>query len=108
VADLAASGVSVKIVTGDNELVTEHICKELGLPVIGILTGSEIQGMDDQTLIAQVEKVNLFCRVNPAQKNRIILTLKRRNHTVGYLGDGINDAPSLHSADVGISVVAAA
>ena len=64
--------------------------------------------MDDQALAAQVERVNLFCRVNPAQKNRIILALKKRGHTLGYLGDGINDAPSLHSADIGISVEGAA
>ena len=103
-ADLAASGVSVKIVTGDNQLVTEHIFGQLGLPIIGILTGADIQKMDDQALIGQVENVNLFCRVTPVQKNRIILALKKRGHTVGYLGDGINDAPSLHSADIGISV----
>ncbi len=103
-ANLAASGVSVKVITGDNELVTEHVCRRLELPVTGILTGAQILHMDDQALAAQVEMVNLFCRVNPAQKNRIILALKRRNHVVGYLGDGINDAPSLHSADIGISV----
>lgn len=102
--DLAACGVLVKIVTGDNELVTEHICKQLELPIIGILTGADILKMDDQALVGQVESVNLFCRVTPAQKNRIILALKKRGHTVGYLGDGINDAPSLHSADIGISV----
>jgi Mg2+-importing ATPase len=101
---LAASGVAVKIVTGDNELVTTHVCSELGVPITGILTGSEIQKMDDQALMVQAERVNLFCRVTPVQKNRIILALKKRGHTVGYLGDGINDAPSLHSADVGISV----
>lgn len=102
--DLAASGISVKIVTGDNELVTEHICGQLGLPIAGVLTGADIQNMDDQALVGQVEKTNLFCRVTPAQKNRVILALKRLGHTVGYLGDGINDAPSLHSADIGISV----
>lgn len=102
--DLAASGVSVKIVTGDNELVTEHICGQLELPITGVLTGADILKMDDQALVGQVESVNLFCRVTPAQKNRIILALKKRGHTVGYLGDGINDAPSLHSADIGISV----
>ena len=103
-AGLAADRVAVKIVTGDNELVTQHVCEQLGLPVTGVLTGTEIQQMDDQALAAQVEKVNLFCRVTPAQKNRVILALKRRGHVVGYLGDGINDAPSLHSADIGISV----
>ena len=103
-AGLAADRVSVKIITGDNELVTQHIFAQLGLPVTGVLTGADIQQMDDQALAARVEEVNLFCRVAPAQKNRIILALKRRGHVVGYLGDGINDAPSLHSADVGISV----
>lgn len=106
--DLAAAGVSVKIITGDNELVTQHICGQLGLGVTGILTGADILKMDDQALVGQVENVNLFCRVTPVQKNRIILALKKRGHTVGYLGDGINDAPSLHSADIGISVDSAA
>ncbi len=101
---LAASGVMVKIVTGDNERVTQHVFAELGLPVTGVLTGDVIQHMDDPALRAQAETVNLFCRVTPTQKNRIILALKARGHTVGYLGDGINDAPSLHSADIGISV----
>jgi len=101
---LAESGVTVKVVTGDNELVTQHVCAQLGLPVTGVLTGAEIAQMDDHALQARVETVNLFCRVTPAQKNRIILALKQRGHVVGYLGDGINDAPSLHSADVGLSV----
>lgn len=103
-AALTGSGVAVKIVTGDNEHVTQYICAQLSLPVTGILTGVEIQQMDETALQAQVEMVNLFCRVTPTQKNRVILALKRRGHTVGYLGDGINDAPSLHSADIGISV----
>ena len=103
-AGLAADRVAVKIITGDNELVTQHIFAQLGLPVTGVLTGAEIEKMDDQALAARVEGVNLFCRVAPVQKNRIIIALKRRGHVVGYLGDGINDAPSLHSADVGISV----
>ncbi len=103
-AKLAHAGVAVKVVTGDNELVTRHICEKLGLPVTGILLGAEMQAMDDHALSACVENVNLFCRVNPAQKNRVILALKQRGRVVGYMGDGINDAPSLHSADIGISV----
>ncbi len=103
-AALAADRVAVKVITGDNELVTQHICAQLDLPVTGVLTGAEIQQIGDQALSARVEQVNLFCRVTPAQKNRVILALKRRGHVVGYLGDGINDAPSLHSADVSISV----
>jgi P-type Mg2+ transporter len=103
-AGLAADRVEVKILTGDNELVTQHIFAQLSLPVTGVLTGAEIQQLDDPALAVRVEQVNLFCRVTPAQKNRIILALKQRGHVVGYLGDGINDAPSIHSADVGISV----
>lgn len=101
---MAASGVAVKIVTGDNERVTRHVCTQLGVAIAGVLTGSEVALLHDDALRARVEGVNLFCRVNPAQKNRIILALKARGHVVGYLGDGINDAPSLHTADIGISV----
>jgi Mg2+-importing ATPase len=103
-ARLAADRVAIKVITGDNELVTRHICARLGLPVAGVLTGTDIGHMDDMALAACVERTTLFCRVAPAQKNRIILALQRKGHVVGYLGDGINDAPSLHSADVGISV----
>ena len=101
---LTASGVAVKIVTGDNERVTRHVCLQLGVVIEGVLTGTELAAMNDDALRARVQGVNLFCRVNPSQKNRIILALKARGHVVGYLGDGINDAPSLHTADVGISV----
>jgi len=101
---LAVSGVDVKIITGDSELVTRHVCNQLGIPITGVVNGSEIQHMDDLALAVRVKDSNLMCRVNPAQKNRIILALKSQGHTVGYLGDGINDAPSLHSADIGISV----
>jgi Mg2+-importing ATPase len=103
-AHLAASGVAVKILTGDNERVTRHVCQTLAIPVSGVLTGRDIAHMDDAALRARVDEVNLFCRVNPAQKNRILLALKARGHAVGYLGDGINDAPSLQTADIGISV----
>jgi P-type Mg2+ transporter len=101
---LGKSGVAVKILTGDSELVTRHVCEQLGVAVSGVLSGAEIQHMDDPVLSVKVKEANLFCRVSPAQKNRIILCLRSQGHTVGYLGDGINDAPSLHSADVGISV----
>ncbi|EEG09241.1 magnesium-translocating P-type ATPase [Pseudogulbenkiania ferrooxidans] len=101
---LENAGVTIKIVTGDSDLVTRHVCTQLNIPVTGLLTGKEIEQIDDHTLRARVETANLFCRVNPAQKDRVIQALKARGHVVGYLGDGINDAPSLHSADVGISV----
>lgn len=97
-------GITVKIITGDSELVTQHVCSELKIQVLGVLTGKEIDSIDDSALSFKVESTNLFCRMNPSQKNRIILALKHRGHVVGYLGDGVNDAPSLHSADVGLSV----
>jgi len=101
---LEGSNVQVKILTGDNEWVTQHLCAQLGTEVKGVLTGGEVQQMDDAALGVRVGQVNLFCRMNPGQKTRILLALKSRGHVVGYLGDGVNDAPSMHSADVGISV----
>ncbi len=101
---LKNDGVQVKIVTGDNELVTRHVCEQVGLESSRIVLGSELEHMTDPALAQVVEEVNVFARVSPAQKNRIILALKSRKHVVGYIGDGINDAPSLHAADVGISV----
>jgi P-type Mg2+ transporter len=100
-ADLA---VAVKVVTGDNELVTRHVCGELGLTVKGALTGPEVAGLTDEALAARVDDTTLFCRVTPPQKSRIIAALRHKGHVVGYLGDGINDAPPLHAADVGFSV----
>jgi Mg2+-importing ATPase len=103
-AALAEAGVAIKIVTGDSDLVTRHVCAQLEIPVSGLLTGKDIALMDDHALQARVEAVNLFCRVNPGQKERVIRALRARGHVVGYMGDGINDAPSLHAADVGLSV----
>jgi len=105
--DLKRDGIQVKILTGDNELVTQHICSQVGLDSERIILGDELERMTDPALAHVVEQTDLFARVSPAQKNRIILALKRRSHVVGYLGDGINDAPSLHAADVGISVATA-
>ena len=104
IAALGAKGVRVKILSGDNERVTQHVCSELGIPVTGLLTGAEIEALSDEALAARLEETNFFCRVTPVQKNRIILGLRHRGHVVGFLGDGINDAPSLHTSDVGISV----
>lgn len=101
---LKNDGVQVKILTGDNELVTRHVCSQVGLESSRIVLGSELEQMSDAALTQVVEQVQVFARVSPTQKNRIILALKRRKHVVGYMGDGINDAPSLHTADVGISV----
>jgi P-type Mg2+ transporter len=104
VAALAASGVDIKILTGDNERVTRHVCAELGIPITGVLRGAELAALGDEALLARLGATNLFCRMTPTQKNRVVLALKRAGHVVGVLGDGINDAPSLHTADVGISV----
>ncbi|MEM0216672.1 MAG: magnesium-translocating P-type ATPase [Candidatus Bathyarchaeia archaeon] len=101
---LREAGVELKILTGDNELVTRKVCEHLGFEIKGILLGSEIEHMHDDALARAVEEVNVFCRVTPAQKNRIISALRTNRHVVGFLGDGINDAPSLKNADVGISV----
>jgi P-type Mg2+ transporter len=104
IAALGLKGVGVKILTGDNEHVTQHVCSELGIPITGLLTGAEIEKLSDESLAARLEETSIFCRVTPVQKNRVILGLKHRGHVVGFLGDGINDAPSLHTSDVGISV----
>jgi Mg2+-importing ATPase len=101
---LREDGVQVKILSGDNELVARHVCSQVGLDVSRIVLGDELDQMSDTALGQVAEQTAVFARVSPAQKNRILLALKRRNHVVGFLGDGINDAPSLHAADVGISV----
>ena len=105
---MEAAGIAVKVLTGDNELVTRHVFAEIGVPVTGVLTGDALTHLSEEALIGQLSRVNLFCRVNPQQKLRILLALKRRGQVVGFMGDGINDAPALHAADVGISVDGAA
>ena len=104
---LRDSGVDIRVVTGDSDRVARHVCAQLGQPVRGVLTGTQIAAMDDAALRASVEGANLYCRVNPAQKLRVIQAIRARGHVVGYLGDGVNDAPSLHGADVGLSVESA-
>ncbi len=105
---LADDGVQVKVVTGDSELVARHVCASVGIDTSHILLGSDLERIDDRELVHVAERTSIFARVSPAQKDRVIRALKQRGHVVGYLGDGINDAPSLHTADVGISVVNAA
>ena len=102
---LKQNGVSVVIMTGDNQFVTQKVARDVGLPAELMITGLAVDAMDDAALAVQAGKGAIFARVSPAQKNRIILALKARGHVVGYIGDGINDAPALHSADVGISVM---
>ncbi len=105
---MAEAGISVRVLTGDNEQVTRHVFAEIGVPVLGVLTGDALAGLSDEALIGQLPRINLFCRVNPQQKHRVLLAFKRLGHVVGFMGDGINDAPALHAADVGISVDGAA
>jgi Mg2+-importing ATPase len=106
-AALHRDGVELKILTGDNELVARHICQQAGIKDPVIVLGAELERMSDTALGHVAEQATLFARVSPMQKHRIILALKRRSHVVGCIGDGINDAPSLHAADVGISVASA-
>ena len=101
---LLEHGVKTKILTGDNEKVTQAICEKVGLDVEEILLGADIEQMSDEQLAEAVEKVTVFAKLSPDQKARIILQLKNNGHGVGYMGDGINDAPSMKVADVGISV----
>jgi Mg2+-importing ATPase len=103
-ADLARLGVKVKIITGDNPLVARHVAQQVGLKVTRTLTGAELRGLRDEALWHLADRTQLFAEIDPNQKEQIILALKRNGHVVGYLGDGINDAPALHAADVGISV----
>ena len=97
-------GVTTKILTGDNQYATENICRLVGIPNEKVLIGADVDKMSDDELSKEVEKVNVFARMNPLQKERIIKILKKNGHVVGYMGDGVNDAPSLHNADVGICV----
>lgn len=102
---LKQNGISVVVMTGDNQYVTQKIAHDVGLDAELILVGSQIDTMDDAAVAYQAEKGAIFARMSPEQKNRVIIALKARGHVVGYTGDGINDAPSLHTADVGISVM---
>ncbi len=104
IRELQELGVRLKMITGDNALVAANIAKQVGLNDAVLLTGSELRLLSDEALVQRVVSVDVFAQVEPNQKERIILALKKAGHVVGYLGDGINDAPALHAADVGISV----
>lgn len=106
-AQMRRDGITLKILTGDNELVARHVCDEVGLANPVVLLGPDIDRMTEPALGHMAEEAAVFARVSPMQKLRILRALRQRGHVVGYIGDGINDAPSLHAADVGISVASA-
>jgi Mg2+-importing ATPase len=101
---LRGHGVTVKVLTGDNDLVSRKICSVVGIPIEHVLVGSQVEALSDSDLADAAERVSLFARLSPAHKQRVIRALQSRGHVVGFLGDGINDAPALRAADVGISV----
>lgn len=101
---LQQHGVTVKVLTGDNGVVTRKVCREVGLDYADILVGGELEAMTDDELAEAAEHAHIFARLSPAHKQRIIRALQHKGHVVGFMGDGINDAPALHAADVGISV----
>ena len=101
---LNQNGVTVKVLTGDNDLVTRKVCTEVGLHAEKIPLGSEVEKMSDDELADLVDRFNVFARLSPAHKQRIVKALRKKGHTVGFMGDGINDAPALRAADVGVSV----
>jgi len=97
-------GISIKVLTGDNEIVTQKICNDVGIPVTNIILGNDMELMTDDELGSRVNDVSVFAKLSPMQKSRVIKALQAKNHTVGFMGDGINDAAALKDADVGISV----
>ncbi|HET7699024.1 MAG TPA: magnesium-translocating P-type ATPase [Vicinamibacterales bacterium] len=104
IAALAALGVSVKLITGDNTLVAQHIAARVGLPAARLITGRELDELHDEALWSAAERTDVFAEVDPNQKERIILSLKKMGHVVGFLGDGVNDVPAMHAADTSLSV----
>jgi len=104
IRDLAGLGIRIKVITGDNRYVAAHVATAIGLDPEAMLTGEEIAKLKDESLWHLAEHTDLFVEVDPQQKERIVRALQRTGHSVGYLGDGINDAPALHAADVGITV----
>lgn len=104
IQELEKLGIVMKIITGDHEILTERICRDIALPIQGLATGAEVEKSTDEELKKLVTEHNIFARITPLQKERIILALRAGGHVVGYMGDGINDAAALKAADVGISV----
>ncbi len=108
ILELSRVGVSIKLITGDSRLVAEHVAREVGLGTRRVLTGEQLDQLSDEALWHQAELTDLFVEVDPTQKERIILALKKKGHVVGFLGDGVNDAPAMHAADTSVSVEKAA
>ncbi|MGO3780280.1 MAG: magnesium-translocating P-type ATPase [Enterococcus viikkiensis] len=105
---LQQHGVAVKVLTGDNAIVAQKVCQDVGIPAKNYVLGNQVDEMSEEELYQAAETTNLFAKLNPMQKSRIIEALQSKGHTVGFMGDGINDAPALRKADVGISVDTAA
>jgi Mg2+-importing ATPase len=101
---LRQHGVTVKVLTGDNDLVTRKVCTEVGIHAENIILGNDVEKMSDEQLAGAIDRVDVYARLSPAHKKRVVQTLQKKGHVVGFLGDGINDAPALRAADVGISV----
>ncbi|AYD46815.1 magnesium-translocating P-type ATPase [Arachidicoccus soli] len=97
-------GVQVKVLTGDNEVVTKKICKDVGIPINNIVLGTELERMSDEELLEEIDNISILAKLSPLQKSRVVKLLQKKGHTVGFMGDGINDAVALRNADVGISV----
>jgi P-type Mg2+ transporter len=97
-------GITLKVLTGDNEIVTKKICRDVGIPINHILLGNEMEKISDEALTERVDEISIFAKLSPAQKSRVVRILQAKGHTVGFMGDGINDAAALRDADVGISV----
>jgi len=97
-------GITIKVLTGDNEVVTKKICKDVGIPVVNILLGKDLENMTDEELTARIDDISILAKLSPLQKSRVVKVLQAKGHTVGFMGDGINDAAALRDADVGISV----
>ncbi|HYM95258.1 MAG TPA: HAD-IC family P-type ATPase, partial [Chitinophagaceae bacterium] len=97
-------GVTIKVLTGDNEIITKKICREVGIPVSNIMLGNELEKMSNEEIVTVIDDISIMAKLSPTQKSRIVKLLQPKGHTVGFMGDGINDAPALRDADIGISV----
>ena len=97
-------GITLKVLTGDNEIVTKKICRDVGIPINNIVMGNDLDNISDEDLTKQIDDISIFAKLSPAQKSRVVKVLQAKGHTVGFMGDGINDAGALRDADVGISV----